>query len=342
MRNKIVTKLVLLMTLLLLVPLSACSTKDLMKMSVFSYEVKVVDENSQAIANAIVSSTDGQKITTSSDGFAELKFSVLGAHRVSVAAQGFNSTSFKINMPFDQGKTKTTKLVKAVPVAMPTISGGGNANINANININLGLGANFSSMMMAQFYPMLFQSMFTAHGYNLEFESYKPGEWTEWRHTTEGDEPFVIRKGFLKRLENKKEWWQMQLKGEEKENMIMEVLFSEERSSIRRMRQKTPDSEATEVPVSESWYTEPRELTSESIDGATTKRNVKVTVPAGTFTADLVEFVVMGENSKLRMWRVKSVPGGTVKTEIVENGVVQWSSVLVSHGLDANTMLNSY
>lgn len=323
--------------LVLMFCLNACSTSSIMDMAILNLTVKAVDENNQPVANAIVESSDGQRVTTDENGVAKLKFSAIGAHQIKVLAQDRVPAAFSVSMPLDQGKLKTARLARAVEVSASV-----NANINANINLNI--GGNFSAMMMGQIYPVLFQSMFSAYGYSMDMETYKEGEWTEWLLHSENEEPTLLRKAFLNKLDDKKEWWSLQMKGKSPdETMIMEVLFSANRDSIRRMRQKIGEEEASEVPVSENWYTQPTQLTEESLEGSVKQSNVKVTVAAGTFKADIMEFGTVATGGKIRFWRVKDVPGGVVRTEIIDdaNNVVWWNE-LSAHGSGAKTELGSY
>lgn len=312
-----------------LLSLAACSSSKVMDMAFLSITVKAVDENEQPIANAIVES-DGQRVTTDKEGKAKLKFGAVGVHQITVLAQDKVPATLRVTMPLDQGKTEVARLTKGVDVS-------------ANININI--GGNFSAMMMGQLYPMLFQSMFSAYGYSMELANYKESQWTEWQLYSEEDgEPIVIRKAFLKQLDNKQQWWGMYIKGKEADdNMLMEVLFSADRDSIRRMRQKIGQEEAAEVPVTENWYTQPTQLTPESLEGSIKERGVSVKTPAGSFTADLIEFSAMTAGGKVRLWRVKEVPGGVVRTEATndEKQVVWWSE-LADQGSGAKTELGSY
>lgn len=306
---------------------SSCSF--LMKARVLSVNVKVVDENDAPIKGALVEVTNGQKATTGDDGLATLKFAGLGIHMITVMAQDRAPATLSVTMPLDIGKTLTARL--GTPVDM-------------SVSINVNIAGNLAGMMMANIYPVLFQSMFTAYGYNLELVPYLTGEWTDWNFRGGDDEePAVMKKAFLAKLENQQEWWQMRLYGEDQdEAVIVEVLFSKERGSLRRMRQKTGDEAPQEVPVTEGWYTPPMNLTPESIEGAVTKKGVSVTVPAGSFKADLLEFAAMGTGA-IRLWRANGVPGGVVRTQLVDpGGKTVWISELKAHGTGAKTALNSY
>ncbi len=308
---------------------SSCSTSALLtKVAIFKVDIKVVDENDEPIPGAIVQVTDGQQTTADQDGIATVKFAAAGVHVIRVTAQDRAPASLRVTMPIDMGKTLTARLGQPV-------------DMSATINITGSITGSLMGMM-TQIYPFMFQALFTANGYNMELAPVKVGEWTEWE-TGDEDDPLVMRKAYLTKLDNDQEWWQVQIRGEEEEDtIIMEVLFSKGRQSIRRMRQQTGDEEPAEVPVSEGWYTPPMELTPESLEGAVTQTGVNVQVPSGAFKADLMEFGSMG-GGKIRMWRVQAVPGGVVRVEGVDtSGEVDWVSQLKAHGAGAKTVLGSY
>lgn len=123
--------------------------------------------------------------------------------------------------------------------------------------------------------------------------------------------------------------------------MLMEVLFSDKHESIRRMRQKFGSEAPKEVPVTEGWYTSPMQLTPESIEGSVVKKGVSVSVPAGTFTCDQLEFGV-AQGMTLRLYRNVNVPGGVVKYEMVGEDKDVYSGELTSFGNGATTQLGSY
>lgn len=310
--------------------LASCSTPSLYNLpslALFKVSIKVVDEADVPIAGALVESSNDQKVTTGADGIATLKFGIAGVHMITVLGQNKAPASLSVTMPMDMGKTMTARLGKPVE-------------ISANININTG---NISNMLMTAIYPMIFQSMFTAYGYNMEVIPYKQGEWTAWDYNSRGKKEMVMRKAFLTKLDNSQEWWQVQMKSNDKEsNLVFEVLFSAGRQSIRRLRQQSGNGQASEVPVTEGWYSAPMQLTPESLEGATVKKNVDVTVPAGKFKADLMEFAYMGAEGKVRMWRVKNVPGGVVRVEITHDNEAEWVTELKEYGKGAQSALGSF
>jgi hypothetical protein len=311
--------------------LVSCSTmSNISSIPLFKVSVKAVDEADAPVAGAIVESSNGLKATTGADGIAELKFSSLGVHMITVVAQNRAPANFSVTMPMDMNKTMTARLGK------PLEAGAG-----ANVNI----GGNMSGMFLTALYPMIFQSMFTAYGYNMELVPFKQGEWTEWNYRSGGKKgkDMVMRKGYLTKLDNNQEWWQVQMKGEKKgSDLVFEVLFSAGRQSIRRMRQQTGEGQASEVPVTEGWYSAPMQLTPESMEGAVTKKGVDVQVPAGQFKADLLEFAYMGSAGKVRMWRVKDVPGGVVRVEISHGSEAEWVTELKEYGGGAKSLLASF
>lgn len=196
-------------------------------------------------------------------------------------------------------------------------------------------------------YPLIFNYLFSSYGYGLEFDVYREGEWTTWNITAdEDDDPMTMSKGFLKQLDNGRQWWQIVLDNSDEENSsyTAEVLFSEDRSTIVRYREKIGDNEVQEKSVSEGWYTEPTRLTEESKDGALSEENVEVTIPNGTFTADKYTFGVAPDIS-LNIWSAdqEEIPGSVLKYETTDSdGELLYKSELNDYGNDTETRLNSF
>jgi len=300
------------------------------RIPIFRVHIEVVDEADQPIPGAIVESADGQTATADSEGKASIRFGSVGIHMVTVMTDNRVPYTFTLSMPIDAGKTFTARLGKPVEFTGPMILGG--------------LG--FWQLATAQLYPFLLSSMFSAYGYNIDIEDYAQGEWTEWRISTEENDrdPLLLRKAFLAKLDNGQEWWQVRFAGDSEDDgaYIIEVLFSEDRGSVRRIRQKIGDEEPQETPVSEGWYYPPMKLTGESLEGAVAERNVSVSVPAGTFSADLMRFAI-SPGMDLRIWRYSNVPGGVIKYETKddEDGLY-YRGELLGHGTGATTELGSF
>lgn len=290
-----------------------------------SVQIEVLDQEDNPVQGAQVEASNGRQTTTNANGIASLRFGSIGVHNISVYADDYMPNNLVVTMPTDNGSTITARLTTEVEIG--TMSFGG-----------MNMGANM--------YPMMFNYLFTGYGYELEVEDYSEGGWTKWQISDEGGEVgTVMKKGFLKELENGEQWWQIVMYDEENEEAVYvsEVLFSEDRQQIVRMREKMGDSEAQEKPVSEGWYSQPQKLTEESIEGATTERGIDVTVPKGNFITDLIDFGVAPEIS-LKLWRATSaeVPGGVVKSSTTEGEEVISNLELVDYGTDAQTMLNSF
>lgn len=290
-----------------------------------SVQIEVLDQEGNPIQGAQVESSNGRKTTTDMNGMATLRFGTLGIHNISVYADNYMPNNMVVTMPGDNGSTLTARLTSEVEIG--TMSFGA-----MNMGVNM--------------YPMMFNYLFTGYGYELEVEDYPEGGWTKWQITgNEGEVGTIMKKGFLKTLENGQQWWQIVMYDEETEEAvyIAEVLFAEDRQRIVRLREKMGDSEAQEKPVSEGWYSEPQKLTQESIEGATKEKGISVEVPKGAFTADLIDFGVAPDIS-LKLWRVttEKVPGGIVKSATMENEEVISSLELIDYGTDATSMLNSF
>ncbi|MEX0844561.1 MAG: Ig-like domain-containing protein [Balneolaceae bacterium] len=292
------------------------------KVPIHSVQVEVLDAEGNPISGAQVEASNGRKSSTDASGIATIRFGTLGIHNITVLADHHMPNNMIVTMPADNGKTITARLAGDIELGSITFG---------VINVNL--------------YPMMFNYLFSGYGYQLELEEYPVGGWTEWQ-TNEEDET-TMRKAFLKKLDNGQEWWQIVMKGDEEDNSeqyIAEVLFSEERQTIVRMREKIGDEDAQEKPVSEGWYNSPQQLTEESVEGALEEENISVTVPANTFTADLLKFgVAPGMN--MSMWRVSEieVPGGIIKYEYSEEESGDVSTMeLMDYGTDAISLLESF
>ncbi|MFZ1082816.1 MAG: hypothetical protein WAO19_12935 [Candidatus Kryptoniota bacterium] len=300
-----------------------------MGLHLFSMKIEVRGPNNAALVGAVVHCSCGETVTVDTTGIATLHFSDIGPYYVSVVYQDRVISSYNVSMPSDGGKTLTTNYS---PGAQPT-TGGENAPSEQD---NSGL-----AMMASHLYPILFQYMFSAYGYSMELNPYQPGQYTDWNISGKSGKPFETRKAFLTTMPDGKEWWGLTYVSN-KDSIIMEVMFSEKHQSIRRMRQRFGNDKPKEVPVTEGWYTAPTQLTPESVEGAVVKKGVSVTVPAGTFTCDQIEFAV-GGNLTLRMWRSTTVPGGVVRYEMVNNsGDTIYAGELNATGNGATTQLSSY
>jgi hypothetical protein len=309
----------------------SCSMRDVTDLRINGLTLLAVDENNAPIAGAIVQTSDDQNVTTGPDGRAALRFPAYGAFEVTVTATDRAPARLSVTMPSDRNETVTAHLGKP--------GTGGDVSINVNIG---GLTAGISRMM-TQMYPIIFQSLFSAHGYSIDLADYKPGEWTEWKFSDNQDFNGTMRKAYLKQLDNGQQWWQVVYTPEDAADKItMEVLFAKDKSSIRRMRQQSGNEAPAEVPVSEGWYTAPTKLTRESLEGAVVKRNEKVRVPAGTYFADILQFGQMGMGGTLSIWRSTKVPGGVVKTQVDDPDGSQMTSELKALGTGAKTQLGSY
>lgn len=158
---------------------------------------------------------------------------------------------------------------------------------------------------------------FSSQGYSVQSATrgYEPGEYTVWAvQDTAGDAPTNrMRRAFLQREDDGKEWWQVVYNDNASDDtIIMESLFTEDRTRMVRMRAQFPDDQGPqEMPVQEQNYQAPTRLTRESIEGASQGME-DVTVPAGTFRAEKIEFGSPGGVSQT-WWLNDEVPGGVVR-----------------------------
>lgn len=155
----------------------------------------------------------------------------------------------------------------------------------------------------------------------------------------------LLTKAFLKEMDDGKQWWQIVLhdaNGEGK-SYTAEVLFSKDRSSILRYREQFGDAEIQEKPVSKRWYTQPTQLTEESRKAAVSSENIEVTIPKGTYTANMLDFGV-APNVSLNIWQSTSedIPGGILKYKTSNKAEFIYKAELRDFGSGRTTKLNSF
>lgn len=295
--------------------------------NIFSLKVQVFGQSNAPLIGAVVSSSNGENVTVDSTGIATIHFSDVGPYYITVRYQNNIVASYNVSMPADGGKTLTANYVASTAPS-------------SNEGISTGGGGNYFAMMGTRFYPILFQYVFNAYGYSIDLSKYDPGQYTNWEISANGEDKFATRKAYLKKLDTGQEWWQVSFQTKD-DSMLMEVLFSDKMQSIRRMRAKFGNDVPKEVPVTEGWYNSPMQLTPESIEGSVVKKGVSVTVPAGTFSCDQLEFGV-AQGLTLRLWRSTGVPGGVVKYEMASDNKDLYSAELKSYGAGASTVLGSF
>lgn len=317
----------LLLIATLSVVVGGCFGYNQLGVHLFSLKVEVRGASKAPLVGAVVRCSSGETVTVDSSGIASLNFSDVGPYYITVRYQDNIIASYNVSMPSDGGKTLTANY------APPAASSGGGATVSG--------GSNAFAMMGARLYPILFQYVFNAYGYSIDLASYTPGQYTEWQINSDGEKQYETRKAFLTSLANGSEWWQVSFASSEKDSMLMEVLFSGKLESVRRMRQRFGNEAPHEVPVTEGWYTSPMKLTPESIEGSVVKKGVSVTVPAGSFVCDQLEFGV-SPGMTLRLFRTPQVPGGVAKYEMVSENKNIYSGELKAYGNGAVTTLNSY
>lgn len=309
---------VVILTVSLLFVSCSPSINMLNKIPTHSIIVKVLDQNDEPIQGAQVEASNGRASSTEPDGSAKVRFGSVGIYSVTVAADNHMPVNFVVTMPGDDSKTFTRHLSDVFTYSRLQY---GNAGM----------------------YPLMFNYLFSSYGYGLALEPYQEGEQTTWEITAGGDK-MIVKKSFLKVVEDNKEWWQVSYREKDSDdyNYVADVLFSKDRKSVLRYREKINDGEVQEKPVSEGWYHQPAQLTEESIDGAVSKRNVQVSTEAGNFTANLLDFGVSG-NTSLKIWKVSDdVPGGVVQYETTNGDDRLYKSKIISYGKGAKSELGSY
>jgi len=212
------------------------------------------------------------------------------------------------------------------------------------------------SPMMAGFYTSyLFGLAFGAGGYAVGSD-YQPGQWTRWNllgDQNKGNKASTMERAYFKKTADNKQWWRVKLvDGESGDTTVMEALFSADRSQLLRLRTQMPGEEAKEVPVEDqSYYTPPRTLTTDSMQGAKVGTE-SITVPAGSFKCDHLRYGQTAGGT-WDWWINKGVPGGMVRySETAPSGSSSdapegaegmdsdnWTLELQAHGAGAKSEL---
>jgi hypothetical protein len=200
--------------------------------------------------------------------------------------------------------------------------------------------ANYGPMMARAYGQMMFAMAFGAGGYAPEEVAYKPGQYTRWS----GKEGTTFERAYLFNDADGNPWWKMKYVTKDGKNIIMEALFSPDRSKLLRERAQFPQDKAPqEIPVEENtYYTPPHHLTKQSLHGA--DQGVEsVTVPAGSFKA---HHYVFGDamSGSAEFWVSDKVPGGEVRqlhkaTNGNDHG--DYELALTSYGDDAKSELGT-
>lgn len=178
----------------------------------------------------------------------------------------------------------------------------------------------------------LFGRAYTVGGYWPVEEAYEPGQWTRFRYeTAEQDVPALeIQRTFVRETNEGLEWWRVEGHQEEM-SWAYEGLLDPEQDQILRLRARDPNGDVREIPVTEeqSFYPRQQTLTEESVAGATTGEEA-VETPAGTFTADRVEYEQIGSGEAV-WWLTDAVPGRIVQYRLA-GPADSWTSTLVDYG----------
>ena len=199
--------------------------------------------------------------------------------------------------------------------------------------------ANWGSFMAMQA-QVIFTYSFTIGGLWLGQIGYEAGEWTKSEIDTGGGNIVEIEKAYLKADEKGNHWWRISwIDGED--TWIYESLISSS-GNLLSLRARDTDGNEGEIPVSgEQIYYPPREVTQESIEGATIGQE-NLETKAGVFNCDQVKFLASYGQGNVEWWLSNNVPGGVVKYQIVDQGNVIWTSTLIAKGTDATTILGSF
>lgn len=191
---------------------------------------------------------------------------------------------------------------------------------------------------------VIFGYAFSAGGYWISANDLKLGEFTRFRITSGDDAPVTLERAFLRKLDNGNEWWRVSWDAEDGAWVYEALMSAGEERQVLRLRARDVDGNEGEIPVTEgtSVYNAPVRLTEESIQGAS-RGAERVTVPAGTYTAEHVVYMSMAGEGQVEWWITNDVPGGLVKYLLNDrNEGIVWTAELAGSGSNATSVLGSF
>jgi hypothetical protein len=240
-----------------------------------------------------------------------------------------------------------------------------------------------SEMQDAVLASVVYSYAFFAGGYMTGYEDFSEGEGVSWKLTVsdeEGEESVTIERALLRKTGDGREWWFLSYSTEEDE-MISEALLNEdyeieifryrdpETDQIREWRPETEEEEAEAEAAAEGDAEEAEEMP-DFYEGSWQDHVVgteRITVPAGTYTAEHVRIVseyeyeadtgaeasegdaaeqeaetVSGELT-YEWWISEEAPGNLVKYHWRDSTEEdEFRGELVSHRRDYRTRLDSF
>jgi len=209
-------------------------------------------------------------------------------------------------------------------------------------------GADYAWVYISALFAMQYGT-----GATMFENDYKPGEWTRWKMSSEGnDDAQTNERAFLGKPSDGGEWWRTKIITGDKDKpdtISLESLFKAEGGNdltqkLVRMRGKLPgNTEPQELIVPEQYGmwnmsgSMGRKPTKESLDGATIGVET-VTTPAGTFKAKHVRFGMGG--GTMDWWLDESTVGGWVKFVMFdESKKPRYTMELIGKGTGAKSEL---
>lgn len=185
---------------------------------------------------------------------------------------------------------------------------------------------------------------FTATGYQLDENSYAPGEYAVFRLEDDSmdSEDLRIERAFLGSDDAGNEWWRMAwIDGDER--WIYEGLLDPDEQMLVELWAQDPEGSVQQIAVSEDFtVTMPSDTIPEDVLQDASRSSESVETPAGRFTAEVLRLSDPESDIEVRWWLVPDVPGGLVRYVSDEPEGTVWSSTLVEYGSGAGSILDAF
>lgn len=185
-------------------------------------------------------------------------------------------------------------------------------------------------------------------GFNTGEGGYKPGDGTVWEFTGGSGNrgASTVEHAYLKLNSDGSQWWRVELTSK-KDTLLYEFLVAAD-GTITKVRYKDPESgKVGEFVPNQAQERQPAagpfQPPTAAEQGTVTKNQERVTVKAGTFTAEHTSYTDSQNAYSSELWTSDEVPGRLVKylTKNLQSGdVAEGDLVKIEHGV--STSLESY
>lgn len=201
--------------------------------------------------------------------------------------------------------------------------------VNEEREASAGMFGELAALEQTMLFNVAYFQVFFMGGFGPEFDDFREGEGVTWEVTGSDEddaESFITERALLKRVDEGS-WWYLSY-GDGEEELEYEVLLDDEYAPVEmvwldedseEVMRYTFDFDEDEESADEMAKGKDSEVYSDEFGDDYKRSTDRVTVGAGTFTAELLETELSdpdtGETLAYSWWVVEDVPGNLVKYE---------------------------